>query len=415
MSISTNPRIFLAASALLLAMLAFPTTARAQCREGSALAGLQAARGSRFLLLDYDALQLNLDRDLSAHDEALAEFSSAAPTGHVFAAAGGDDRTLGGYEVCTDRGQAPGKLEQLRGGLTGGYTSPSGWSVRLSWVVGQDRIDYGAQRTGHSEQGAWSFTQQLLAVELRPTAQIALTFSQLGRESESLTATPDGEMLVPGDERPSGGGATMVSARTAWLGGGASALWTPGGLEALFLALEEVPLTSGLSSTLGVGYLVDERQPTSRVGLRYARGQTLANNRLGARIPPGESVGRLSTGWAVSAELGQEYRPVGLRDARVRLDGSIQVRTVASGVSMIIDWGAYLEATVVGSRFFSETTGRSTTPGIGGGLQGIQGLRFGSVVFDLYAGVNRPETLALIPQAVARAEVRGQMLWRFGW
>jgi hypothetical protein len=413
--LTSSHRWMVAAATMLLSALAFPASARAECVETGALDALASARGSRFLLLDYDSLQLNLDRDVSEHAEAIAEFSPQAPSGHVFAAFGGDARTLGGYDVCTDRGQAPGDLEQLRGGLTAGYIGRSGWSVRLSWVIGQDSIDYGVMRTPHAQQGSWSFSQQLLAVELRPTPQLAFTVSSLGRESESITPTPDGEMLTHGTTAPAVGGATMVSARTAWLGGGAAVLWTPGGLQTLSLGFSEVPIVDGLTSTLGVGYLVDERQATSVVGLRWAHGRTLASNPLGKPLPAGESVGRVSTGWALSAEVGQEYRPVGVRDGRVRLDGALQVRTAQQGISMVIDWGAYVETTLAGSRFFSESTGRSTTPGIGGGIQGLQGFRFGSVVFDLYAGVNRPETLALIPQAVARPEVRGQMLWRLGW
>jgi hypothetical protein len=213
--------------------------------------------------------------------------------------------------------------------------------------------------------------------------------------------------------------------RSYWLGGQSQALrgsfgvLLQGGLvELATIATQPLPLfgEGPLTASASATYLREEKQGVTGVQLWWMHSKEAtvpAYDKKGER----DGTATLGAGYTLGTDASMEWNSPRLRHVRVQADAFFRAGLLPGKISFpcVIDWHVYAEATTFDSAFFEQTTGEKRVLGGGVGLRGMQGLRVGSVVFDLYGGVNRPETLALVPQAVGHGEVRMQMFFRLGW
>lgn len=418
-------RAVVAALAFTLASVAVARADADPCSPTAAYDALSSARRSRALVLDFLRFQRNLDADVAYVDELARLDPDATPTRHVYVAPGFEGRELGDFDVCTDHGLQRAKLLQARLALTVGFDDPSGVSLRLSVMRGEDITRYGfgngkATRFDTGD-GAWGFGQTLWAARIGSSRWFEAVFALAGSESESITATPQGVTLIKPTNDASvlsrGSVAYWLGAHSRALGVGVGALVQGELVELATVSLDPIALGKRPFFAAGAAtFLREERQGVTSLSLTYASGDSLV---MPGRDRDGNvaSYDAIAWGWSLLGEASMEWNTPRIRHARAELDGFIRAGVVPKLFAFTagLDWHLYADATMFNSAFMARLVDRSGVVGGGIGLRGIQGLRVGSVVFDVSGAVNRPETLALIPQAVDHPELRMQMFFRFGW
>jgi hypothetical protein len=417
------------AAAMGIAMQLWPQVALAQCPNNNSPPVLSEARAARWLIGDDVHAQAQLDHQRAVVASHLADHAVLPPTFEVFSHASfGFQGVLGGFPVCSDRGQVSASMERLRLSATVGLThTPTQLQFRVSFVGARDQLSVGNLGKDGEDSAEAGYQQGLVAFRLGHARWGRALFGVVTQESpffspaDSLSLSP---RLAGNGTGSRFYGFSVPALRTHFV-----TLAQSSGIEVVQLLSSDLPLGPlPFSLSLGPTYIREERQVVGLVRLRGRSG----GNRQGPRTQTwmseddGETHG---TGSAHSAfgpvvEASTEAGEARLRHARLRFEGFTEFIRVVHDRShhKFLRLAGYVEGSVFRSRFFERAIAASsaTTPAAqaaaawGGGLGATLELDTMpvAVVLDTGIGWNRPELLSLMPSSVDQFEVRGGVTFR---